>query len=447
MGFVAEMFGRHEKKVVFISLIFFLFVCLFLVISHGQYSKQSFSDEKSYNDYATSMASGTEWLTDTSNYGSFREPFYPMVLSIFYRVFGMESFREVYIFQSIIAVLMLLIIYRLSTIITGNPVTSYLAMLWAGFYVYYLRRVGTLLRETLVYFLMALLFYLLARFFHKKMRGISHLILPAVVYTILFHTDGRYLFFAPFLFIVFAINTRPLIAAIKQYVFFGIIVILCTIPWTIRNYYVYGDVVIVSKYTLNLTGDEVSERNELFNTAIIDSAYSTLHFRSYNENYPRQAERDSVKMGFNPRNRSDLEIKAILAGKTASKTFLGRKWYFFKKMWAPIHPKGRSYAPFPMAYFEMGFSLKHNLISLLQYGILIPFALLAIVISFVKRVRLASILILPIFVQMLLHVITFGIERYRHPVDAFIIILAFWGIGIIWNFIHGKSSKHPTGIL
>lgn len=436
---IQSFYCRYENRIVYITILFFLLLRVFYVFALGNFDKSSFwgMDAYGYNEYAKTILYDSSWLKGTNFIGSTREPVYPFFVAGVYFLFGEESFLAVYIIQAIISSLTLLIIYKLAYLIGNSKAVAYLSLLWAGFYFFYIRWIGELLRETLVIFLYTLFFYLLFKLLKNKSVRMKSILFLSLSYTLLIHTDGRYLFYAPFLIILFLIYSRPIWQALKNYIIFGILVVLFTVPWTVRNYIAYGDVIIVSYYTLNLSSTELTPRKELFDTSTINEVKTTLHF-GCNMNYPTETEIDSIIAGFNPRNRSDAEIKAIRKGKRAATSYFGRKAYFFKRMWAPF-TFGGYYAPFPMAFFVVG-HIRHNIISILQYGILIPFALFFIVYSIIKRTKWIWFYILPISIHMLLHLITFGDERYRQPVDAFIGILAINGIIFIYNFVRNRYS-------
>lgn len=432
---------RNERYYFWGLVILFFLIRLTYIAAFGNFDKSTFVDAAGYNEYAKTVITDSNWLTRTDFKGSFREPTYPLFVATVYYIFGSESFMAVYVIQAVISSLMLLLIYRLALIVFRKRSIAYLSLIWAGCYIFYLRWVGELLRETIIYFLLTLLVYLFACWFKKQRWDWKKVVLLGLVYVLLFHTDGRYLFYAPFLFVYFVLSCPNLLVAIKRYIVFGLIVLTLTIPWTARNYIAYGDIMVVSPLTLNLTGQEMSARKELFDTSRIEETGSSLHYLNYNEDYPTEAERDSILRGENPRNRSTKELQAIRKNKRAPATFMGRKWYSFKKMWFPINIGG-GYAPFPMAYFEEGYSTGHNLISLLQFGVLLPFFLAALVAAIVRKLKSVWILLLPIMVHMLLHLLTFGIERYRHPVDAFGAILSFYGLTIVWQFISNKCKMN-----
>lgn len=437
---VKTFYESNEKSILWITILIFLALRVFYIFAFGNFDKSTFLDASGYNEYAKTIVSGTEWLSQNEFLGYKREPGYPLFVATVYAIFGIESFLAVYLIQALLGTLMLCIVYRIAYLSVRSKAVSYISLVWAGFYIFYLRWVGELLRETMVYFLLAYFVFLFLKFFNDKHFRLSRIFWMSLVYTALIHTDGRYLFYAPFLAIPFLMYTKPFWHAIKQYVLFGLFVVLLTLPWTARNYFAYGDVIIVSYYTLNLTGGELSARNELFDTSEIKKAAPSLHYNRHNENYPTGTERELILQGTNPNNRSASEIRAIKQGKRAATSFLGRKWYFFKKMWSPVY-FGGAYAPFPMAYFEEGYSKGHNLVSLLQYGLLLPFAIIGMLFILVKKKRVAYLIVFVTIIHMLLHLLTFGIERYRHPVDAFIIIISMYGVMMLLAF---ARSRFPS---
>lgn len=437
---VKEHLLRNERYYLWGIIILFFALRLACVVAFGNFDKSTFMDAAGYNEYAKTIITDPNWVVRTDFKGSHREPAYPLFVATVYYIFGSESFMVVYVIQAIISTLMFVLIYKLAMTLFQKRSVAYLSLIWAGCYIFYLRWVGELLRETMTYFLLVWLIYLFAVLFKKKGWNWKKVILPSIVYSILIHTDGRYLFYAPFLFIYFIHYCPNLLSAIRKYFVFGLLVLTLTIPWTVRNYMAYGDVIIVSPLTLNLTGQELSARKELFDTSPIEEVGYTLHYSYFNESYPSEAERDSISRGENPRNRSTRELQAIREGKRASTTYLGRKWYAFKRMWFPINTGG-GYAPFPMAYFEEGYSTGHNIISLLQYGILLPFFFITLIFAIARMHKAIWMLLLPILVHMLLHFVTFGIERYRHPVDAFGAILSFYGMMLLWQFISQGKQK------
>lgn len=74
---------------------------------------------------------------------------------------------------------------------------------------------------------------------------------------------------------------------------------------------------------------------------------------------------------------------------------------------------------------------------MLYYGTLLPFMLFAIYYLFREKNKFLIFLTFPLIIQTLLHVLQWGLGRYRMPIDSFIIILGTYGIFIIVEkFLH-----------
>jgi hypothetical protein len=418
-----------NKYLLYSLVLFFFIIRLIVVIKAGVYDTAliQLGDYAGYSSFANELISGFDWLFPGKEFpGMHREPVYPLFLAIIYSLFGASNFFSVYVVQAALSAFMTLLIFKLSYIVFQNKKAAFISMLWAGFYFIYLRYSGELLRETMIFYLILLLFYLFTKYAKSADFNLKKIILVAIVYTLLIHTDGRYIFYGPFLFIIFYKSFPPFIISLKKYVIFTAFVLLFTIPWTVRNYVRYGEVIVISELTLNITGDNLNPRNEHFDFNRIDSIYTTPAF-DHNPNYPTESERQLILKGENPNNRSQNEIGLIKKHVYPVKSYLGRKLYHIHRMWTPVELKSQ-YAPFPWVFFLNPWSLKHNILSFLSYGLLIPFLFIAIYYSIKSKNKYLYILLLPIAVHFALHVITFGLERYRHPIDAFIIIIGTYGI-------------------
>ncbi len=432
---------KNINKLIILLLLLFLIFRIIYVLFLGVYSEKDLmlGDGYGYSEFAIQFLSGDNWFTNLISFpGDHREPVYPLFLAIVYFIFGIKNYFAVYIIQSLISALMIFYIYKISELLFGNNKAAVLALVWSGFYFIYLRYSGELLRETLVFFLIIYFIYYFIRFSLKKDFKIKYLTFLSFLYAVLIHLDGRYIFYSPFLFILFFINNH-FWSSIKHYLLFGCIVVLFTLPWTIRNYIAYGDVIIISKFTLNLTGNMVGERGEHFNFHDIDSVYSTPAF-DCNENYPTIEERDKIKSGLNPNNRSKYEVNLIKKDVYPAKSYFERKIYFLKKMWLPFDFE-YNYSPYPWALFETPYSLKHNIISIIGYGIMLPFFLFGIFYSISKKNKYICFILLPVVVHLVLHIIMHGLERYRHPIDSFIIIGGSFGMIVLFDLLL-SNLKH-----
>ncbi len=430
---------KNSNKIILYLLLFFLIIRISVVIVAGQ-KESEFADGVSYNGYATAIVQNNDWLTNPDFIGDYRPPFYPIFIALIYAIFGINNFLAVYIFQAIISTLTCLYIYKFSKKIF-NEKAALLSLIWSGFYIFYLKYVGTLLRETLVFFFIIVFFYYLYLYLTDKTKKTRNFWLSLIFYFLLIHTDPRYLFYLPFLVFLFVIY-QPFWQGVKKYLIFLGITILLMIPWTIRNYIAYDGLVLINTRTIDLrakdqknTYMDIKIKNNVLNFGKIN------YVRKKTKNYPTKRERELVKNGLNPNNRTKDEVIAIKKDIYPDSTFIARKWYNILSLWKPFD-FAYSYRPFPDARFSGKWSIKHNVSSILCYGLLLPFMLFAVYFLIKQKTKIWVFLVFPLIIQTLLHLLQWGKSRYRIPIDSFIIILGSYGIYImVTNFLDKRKEK------
>ena len=77
---------------------------------------------------------------------------------------------------------------------------------------------------------------------------------------------------------------------------------------------------------------------------------------------------------------------------------------------------------------EPPWSTRHNVATIVSYGLLMPFLLLGIVFAILTRNRTALILSATLAFYFLIHVVTGGGTRARVPVESVVILLSFYGL-------------------
>lgn len=424
-----------KNRLVLIVLLVALLIRIVTVIVTGQ-QNTTHADAASYNSYAVAVLNQKDWMTNPDFYDASRPPFYPLFIAAIYAIFGINNYTALYIFQAFVSVLTCLYIYKFGVEVFDNRIAT-LALIWSSFYIYYLQYIGAIMRETLVFFFLLVFFYYL--YLHlKAARSISSSFwLSSISYSILIHIDPRYLFYLPFLIILFVIF-QSVKRGTRNYLIFVALAILLLIPWTIRNYIAYGGFVLINTRTFDLRGSH--EKNPRMDDFL---KYNVLSFGNitwtFNKNYPTEEERELIKQGLNPNNRPQQEIDAIRNDVYPASTFLQRKWFQLKEFWRAWRFKSE-YRPFPDNRFVY-WSLKHNAISILFYGLLLPFMFYGIVDLFIRKKKLVWFLVFPLCIQTLLHVLQWAKTRYRNPIDVFIIILACYGLWRVYRTFKGGKSN------
>jgi hypothetical protein len=331
---------------------------------------------------------------------------------------------------------MCILIYLFSRKLFNQKVALF-AFFWSGIYVFYLRYVPRLLRETLVFFLVVAFFYGLYIYLVEKPGSARALAAASLIFVILIHTDPRYLFYLPFLAVFFVVY-QPFWPGMRKYILFLILTLALMAPWTIRNFKAYGGFILINTRTLDLRSADSRNRAEHGNRINLKIFRTGKRTSTSNKDYPTETERQLIKQGLNPNGRTSQEIQAIKDDVYPTTSFLANKWYQMREFWRPIRLKAE-YRPFPDCRFAY-WSLKHNLSSLLCYGLLLPFMFYAMVDLGRRKYRYLLFLLFPLVIQNLLHVLQWALTRYRVPVDAFIIMLAGYGIVRLYE----KLTRKPV---
>ena len=428
---------KKERVILFLILFFFL-LRIGVVIVAGQKASE-FADGVSYNGFAKAILQNSDWVTNPDFIGDYRPPVYPMFIVIIYAIFGMNNFLAVYIFQAIISTLTCFYIYHLGKKIFNYKV-ALLSLIWSGLYISYLRYTSMLLRETLVFFFVIVFFYYLYLFLTDETKKIKNFCLTIIFYSLLIHTDPRYLFYLPFFIILFIVY-KSFWQGIKKYLVFLVITLLLMTPWAIRNYIAYDGIVII-----NTRGIDLREKNGR-NHKMAAYKRGVLYFGTINsterKSYPSEEERRLIKSGLNPNNRSEDELIAIRNDIYPASTYLGRKIYNFIQLWKQFD-FARSYRPFPDARYNGIWSIKHNLSCIICYGILLPFMIFGIYVLIKKKDRVWYFLTVPLVVHTLLHMLEHGRYRYRIPIDAFIIILGCYAMVNVYDLIRSRGIPNNS---
>lgn len=424
---------RKSKDIYGFKLVLMLFLVSFLIrLFYGLYFFASngtslFVDDWVYIDFAKSMLSQGIFVNDISSMTSTRAgvtPFYPLIIYLSFKLFGIQ-YLPLIIINALLSASLTVIIFQIGNIMFNNSV-GLISAFWTMFYVNSIRWVPTLLKENLLHFLFAL-FILLIIYFLYFDKSIRYVIILSFIFTLLIHTDERYIIYSPIVLIAVFFKTPD---SLKQKIYYLSVFIILTfilmIPWLIRNYKVYGRPVILSERTSTITDRFFGYENPNNFSQEIQISDETL---------------DSIKKGMPVFDVTVYNlIKRGLSYGTYPKRYskYEKAYIDFKELWRPFR--------FSNMWVSEGFrpegkwSLSHNLSIILTYGVLLPFFVIGIYYSFIEKNKTAILLILAVLIHTLLH-ITFVLSqnRYRIPIDVIVIVISFYGLSKIIN--HFRKSK------
>jgi len=270
-----------------------------------------------------------------------------------------------------------------------------------------------ILKEPLIMLLIPLIVLCLLNAY-KRIKPMLNIIFSSIFFSILIHTDERFFVYLPVIITIIIIIFQEKKEKIKLSLLWLVILIVSMIPWTIRNYNQHQELVILTPRTTAIT-------SKLWGHNLTRLHFSDEGFIS-NVDYKIE---DEYLLNNN--------IKPRLYGKYE------RYLKAFIHYWKPTY--------FKVTYIQYGFrpvkwSLNHNLNSLLFYGIFLPFYIVGLILSFIKKNwKILSIAIIPFFHSLLHTFLVWPLERYRLPMDFIVVLVALWFINKVYLYYKRRRGK------
>jgi 4-amino-4-deoxy-L-arabinose transferase-like glycosyltransferase len=329
--------------------------------------------------YAKEILSGTGWITEPY---SPRAPGYPVFLALFYALAVKQIWLVTFI-QAAVGALTVLIVYRLGRSILGS-VLALAAALWFALNLQHMHVGYALERNIVAICLLMLVLHLLVRPF-VRMR---YALVAGIVCAVLVHVDPQFMLLLPVFAVFVFFKTRHRYLNIQYlFVFLGL-AIAASVPWTLRNYSVYGQPIPIA-----LEAERFLRPAKLAVTEPL-TVVPELQGKIVEASRSRFMKENAVEFWRIARFRDAAEEP----GKPAD-------W-----------PR------------ESAWSVRHNLASILNYGIILPFFLVGVAYALRTRSRTALMLAAVVAVYFLMRVYLGGSALLRLPVDPLIIVLGFYGV-------------------
>jgi 4-amino-4-deoxy-L-arabinose transferase-like glycosyltransferase len=340
---------------------------------------------------ARSMHDNTAWVTEPFTPNA---PGYPVLLAAAFRVLGVRQW-VVILMQAFLGAVTALFLYRIGERTLGRGV-GLLSALWLALSVHQMHFASVFVRDTAVTFALVWFVHTAVRRFVKMRQAVW----TGMVYTLLIHFDAQFLLLLPAVllyFVFFATQHRILNV---QYVFlFLATVMVVSLPWTIRNTLVYGEIIPIGleaqRYTEPLTG--------------------------WISPSPGSIEGD------------ERVTRAHADGLLANTVEFWRVMRFGADEGSG---DGRTEPPW---------SLRHNLASILSFGLLLPFALAGLVVAWRRRTHTVLFLLLIILTDWLVHAVIGATDRDRLVIEPLVILIAMYGlVEVVRAARHGAESDEAA---
>jgi len=323
---------------------------------------------------AAQMAQSMDWLTRPFSPVA---PGYLVLLSIAFRIAGASWWTAV-LLNAVLGAATTLFLYRIGEKQIGRRV-GFFSALWLGAMFTQLHYASLAVREVFTTFLLVWLVYALAKPFHRM----RYAIWTGVLFVMLVYTDPIFVLLLPVLLLFLGLRaTHHRVLSAQYLILFITTVIVVSVPWTVRNYVVHRDFVPIS----------------------IKATRYTAPFTRWLREVPPQPEvPQAVRLdtGF---LRHEVEF-----------------WRIARLADSPGDP-ARGIGP------EPAWSLRHNLASLLSYGLLLPFFVTGLLLALRQRQRTVLIVGGTVVAYALLRGFISGGDHARLAVEPLIILVAFYAV-------------------
>lgn len=402
---------QNEKNLVIALFLMAVFTRLVFVYFDFQANATSkYADDWLYLGLGELFAGGT-W-----NEHMIVAPLIPIVVSFWFLLFG-SAITPMILYNVIIGASSVPVYYYLGKEVFNRKVGWILA-LWGVFNIETFQYYARILKEPSLFFFLPLSLLFLYRSISRPFEW-KNILMASVAFALLIHTDERFLVYAPFFAALFLFPKNALSGIkLKPMILWASLIILLMLPWTMRNFTVYDQLVVLTPRTTAFTskvwGDNIQGMNFEGETGMKRSANVIKERKNaYKEEF-----------GKAPRlyGTTEARVRALL--------------YF----WQPTL--------FSVTYISYGhrpqgpWTLSRNLVSILLFGIFIPFYFLGLI-MLVKRKQFLVFLIalIPVLHSLLHAYMVWSLPRYRHPVLFVIVMVGIWAAIEACGFIRNRYYK------
>lgn len=409
---------KNEKKV--LLTLFFLAVVLRMVYVLVAYSKtgvNKWSDDFYYIGAAEQIAQGNWDVKHGDSKYLIVGPSLPILGAIFLKLFN-NLIIPFFIYNILITSIMVPVLYYLGKELFSEKV-GWVMAIWGIFFYEAYKYCPHILKEPTLFLLVPLTIFFIIRTLNKEKHSILYVFLASLSFTILIHTDERFFIYLPVFFLFFFLIKPPkLLRSLKMASLWSAFVLLLMVPWTIRNYIVFDQVVILTPrttaFTSKLFGDNISGIASHFNDDLTKQKLI---------DYGKE---EAIKFGdqYNifPREYSSKEARC--------KAFIN--------FWQPTYFKATF---IQYGYRPQKWSLAHNISGLLFYGVYLPFYFLGFYLLIKKQNCIGlSVAFIPIIHSLMHAYMVWPLERYRSPITFIVVMIGIWVLTEMEKQIKRKFS-------
>lgn len=353
---------------------------------------------------ARSIAHGRGFSSPTdldSGPSAWTAPVYPYILAGVFKVFGIYSNASAWVilaFNSLFAALTCWTLFRISERIFGTSVARGVAWTWAIFPYLLYWPVRVVWETSFTTFLLTLALWMAIRMADSDMPRLREWIEFGLLWGLIALTNTAIISLLPFM-LLWMLWFRPagkrnFTGAVTCVVVFG----LCLVPWTVRNYKVFGRFMLVR-------GNLPLELYEANNTESAGLWARNEHPGNDPETMRRFQELGEMR--FMDEEKQKLEEFVRAHPEEVLRYTVERVWYF----WA---------AP-PQATIVHGYTLR--ILRHTEFLLAAIFAFAGVVLAFWRRNRFAWLLAPFLLIYPMPYYLANPFPRYKHPIEPVMLML------------------------
>jgi len=407
----------EKYKVLILLSMFIISLSLRVVLTYHNYTAQSteWADARLYLAHGKSFAEGDFYPSFEDWKFMVEGPMIPAIVALSQIVTG-DPVWPVLLLNCLLSSLMVFVLYGIGSRLI-NQYAGYLLALWSVFNFSLIRLNYQVLKEPLIILLLPLIALTLVNINQKK-RALLNVTASSLLFSLLIHTDERFFIYLPaiYAFIIIAFKARE---RLRYSLIWLAILLITMLPWTIRNYHQFGEMVLLTPRTTAIT------------SKIWGTDFAKMHFSS--------DDRINSQIGHRIESAQRAAVESRL---------MPRKYGRFEKYYkAFIHYWQPAY--FKLHYIQYGFrpvrwSFAHNLNSVAFYGMFLPFFAAGIVFAIIRKKWLMMFFSsLPLIHGILHTLMIWPLERYRIPFNFMIVLVALWFIHSI--LANSKFKRKKAG--
>jgi len=400
---------NHEKlTLLFLFGIAIVLRTIHVVIIYGSIGTSDWADDWQYLSMGSQIADGN-WNPKGVLLPYMQvAPALPVLIAFFIKIFG-EPTIPIFVYNIIISSLIVPVLFYLGRCLFNKKI-GWLLAIWAVINIEFYKYNPHLLKESTVYFFLPLTLFFLVKSISVN-NYLPSLLFSVISFTWLIHTDERYFIYAPLFALIFLFKrSLKLNKIVKLICLWGGLVLLLMIPWGIRNYRVFNQVVILSPRTTSITSKIWGED--------LAKMHFTVEYKPEEKSLEKALDFGN-KYGIIPREYGKFKARARA----------------FINFWQPAYFKPTF---IQYGYRPQKWSLAHNFAGLLFYGIFLPFYLIGIVLLLKRKLYIALYLASVPVIHSLLHAyMVWPLERYRSSVSFIIVMI---GIFVLFE-LFGKIKN------